>query len=119
MWTPKQKRDKEIPYRGEAPQEYPKRRRQLRNLKAEKRTNIVTLLIVFIFLTTIALCIIFNPYNSNNSNKLEQGILAFIFVLILMTPIASGLLSINKFRKGQDVDLSKRAKKEKDKNIED
>ena len=106
MWTPEQKTDKEIPHRGESPRKHPKRRRQIRNLKAEKRANIITIIGVFIFIITISACFIFNPYNNNDSNKLGQSIIVLIFALILIVPIASGLFSVNKFRKGRDVDIS-------------
>ena len=78
MWTPEQKRDKEIPHRGGPARKYPKRRRQVRNLKAEKRTNIITLIGVFIFIMAFFACLIFNPYGNNESNKLNQSIIALI-----------------------------------------
>jgi hypothetical protein len=107
MWNPEQKRDKEIPHRGELSRQYPKRWRQIRNLKSEKRANILTLLGVFAFLVAIPICLIFNPHNGNNSNRLGQIVSIFIIALILIMPIASGLFSVNKFRKGHDIDVSK------------
>ena len=118
MWTPQQKKDKEIPHRGEPPRKYPKRRRQFRNLNAEKRANIITLLGIFVFITAIPICLIFNPYNGNNSNGPTQVIIVFIFTLILIIAIAHGLLSVNKFRKGRDVDISSEVDEDKDKKLE-
>ena len=107
MWTPKQKRDKEIPDRGETPRKYPKLRRQIRNVKAEKRETIITILIAFVILVAIPICIIFNPYNSN-TDRSNQTIIVFIFALIVIIPIAAGLFSVNRFRKGHDIDISEK-----------
>jgi hypothetical protein len=63
-------------------------------------------------------CIIFNPSNAN-PNKLRQGIIIFIFTLILILPIVAGFSSVNKFRKGYDVDISKEAEQANDSQPED
>jgi len=58
----------------------------------------------------ISTCILFSPSN-NNSDKLKQSIIVFIFTLILVMPIVAGFSSVNKFRKGYDVDASEESEK--------
>lgn len=72
----------------------------------------LTIVGILVFLTAIPLCIIFNPYSANNSNKLAQVIIVFVFALILVIPIVAGLLSVNKFRKGYDIDVSDTTEKD-------
>jgi len=118
MWPTRQKKDKEIPYRGQPEPKYPKRRRQLRNIKAERRENLITILIIFVLMAVVFSCIIFNP-NNTNPDKLKQAIIVFIFTLILAIPIVIGLSSVNKFRKGYDIDTSEESETDGEKQIED
>jgi hypothetical protein len=97
---------REIPYRGEPQPKYPKRRMRGRDLKSEKRANILTISIIFILMVIVFGCIIFSPNGNSDSDKLRQGIIALIITLILIVPIAAGLSSVNKFRKGYDIDIS-------------
>ena len=110
---------REIPYRGEPQPKYPKRRLRVRDLKAEKRANILTISIIFILMTIVFGCIIFSPNGNNDSDKLRQGIAALIITLILIVPIAAGLTSVNKFRKGYDIDVSDEDDKDDDSKSED
>ena len=107
-----------LPYRGEPRPKFPKRRRQLRNLKAEKRANILTISIIFILMAVVLSCLMFSPNGNGNSDKLRQGILVLVITLILIIPIAAGLSSVNKFRKGYDVDVSDEAEKDDDEQSE-
>ena len=111
MWPSGWKRH-HIPYRGEPQPKYPKRRRRVRDLKAEKRANILTMSIIFGY-------IIFSPNGNNDSDKLRQGIAVLIITLILIMPIAAGLSSVNKFRKGYDIDVSDEDDKDDDSKSED
>ena len=118
MWPPGWKRH-HLPYRGEPRPKFPKRRRQVRDLKAEKRANILTISIIFIFMAVVFGCIIFSPNGNSDSDKLRQGIIVLVIMLILIIPIAAGLSSVNKFRKGYDVDVSDEPKKDDDEQLED
>ena len=110
---------REIPYRGEPQPKYPKRRMRGRDLKAEKRANILTISIIFILMAIVFGCIIFSPNGNNDSDKLRQGIVVLVITLILIITIASGLSSVNKFRKGYDVDVSDEAEKDDNNKSED
>jgi hypothetical protein len=118
MWPSGWKRH-HLPYRGEPQPKFPKRRRQVRDLKAEKRANILTISIIFILMAIVFGCIIFNPNGNNDSDKLRQGIAVLVITLILIVPIAAGLSSVNKFRKGYDVDVSEEAEKDDNNKSED
>ena len=111
MWPSEWKRH-HLPYRGEPQPKFPKRRRQLRDLKAEKRANILTISIIFLLMAVVFGCIIFSPNGNSDSDKLRQGIIALVIMLILIIPIAAGLSSVNKFRKGYDIDVSEEAEKD-------
>ena len=110
---------REIPYRGEPQPKYPKRRIRVRDLKAEKRVNILTISIIFILTAVVFGCIIFSPNGNSDSDKLRQGIVVLVITLILIVPIASGLSSVNKFRKGYDFDVSDEAEKDDNNKLED
>ena len=118
MWPSGWKRH-HLPYRGEPRPKFPKRRRQVRDLKAEKRANILTISIIFILMAIVFGCIIFSPNGNNDSDKLRQGIVALVITLILIIPVAAGLSSVNKFRKGYDVDVSDEAEKDNGSKSED
>jgi len=64
-------------------------------------------------------CIIFGPNGNNDTDKLRQGIVVLVIMLVLIIPIAAGLSSVNKFRKGYDVDVSDEPKKDDDEQLED
>jgi len=110
---------REIPYRGEPQPKYPKRRMRGRDLKSEKRANILTISIIFILMAIVFGCIIFSPNGNSDSDKLRQGIIFLVITLILIIPIAAGLSSVNKFRKGYDVDVSDEDDKDDDTKSED
>ena len=118
MWPSGWKRH-HLPYRGEPQPKFPKRRRQVRDLKAEKRANMLTISIIFILMAVVFSCIIFSPNGNSDQDKLRQGIIALVITLILTIPIAAGLSSVNKFRKGYDVDVSDEAEKDDDEQSED
>lgn len=107
MWPSGWKRHR-IPYRGEPEPKLPKRRKQIRNLRFEKRENVITISIIIVLMIIVFGCVILNSSNTN-PNKLKQAIIVFIFTLMLILPIAAGFSSINKFRKGYDIDVSKKS----------
>ena len=107
-----------LPYRGEPKQKYPKRRRQLRNLKGERREMAFTLVVILI-LTALVLGFILVTPSDGQTNKFAASIVVLIVASILMIAILSGITSVNKFRKGYDVDISDEAEKEKDNGSED
>ena len=117
MWPTGWKRHR-LPYRGEPKPKFPKRRRPARDLKAEKRANILTISTIFILMAIVFGCIIFNPNGNSDQDKLRQGIIVLVIMLILIIPIAAGLSSVNKFRKGYDFDVSEEAEKDDDKSEE-
>ena len=118
MWPTGWKRHR-LPYRGEPKPKFPKRRRPARDLKAEKRANILTISTIFILMAIVFGCIIFNPNGNSDQDKLRQGIIVLVIMLILIIPIAAGLSSVNKFRKGYDFDVSEEAEKDDDEYSED
>jgi hypothetical protein len=117
MWPSGWKRHR-IPYRGEPQPKFAKRRKQFRNLRNEKRENITTILVIVIIMAVIFGCIIFNPSNAN-PNKLRQGIIVFIFTLVLIASIVAGISSVSKFRKDYDIDTSPELEKANDRQSED
>ena len=64
-------------------------------------------------------CIIFSPNGNNDPDRLRQGIVALVIMLILIIPIAAGLSSVNKFRKGYDVDISEESEKDANEQLQD
>ena len=117
MWPSGWKRH-HLPYRGEPKPKYPKRRRQLRNLKAERRQIAITLLVIFILTAFVLSIVLLSPVDESR-NKFAASIVVLIVASILTIAILSGITSLNKFRKGYDVDISDEPEKGKDKQSED
>jgi hypothetical protein len=117
MWHSGWKRH-HLPYRGEPKPKYPKRRRQLRNLKAERRQIAITLLVIFI-LTAFVLSLVLLSSVDESRNKFAASIVVLVVASILTIAILSGITSVNKFRKGYDVDISDEREKEKDQQSKD
>ncbi|MFT3890138.1 MAG: hypothetical protein QM730_00755 [Anaerolineales bacterium] len=110
MWTPEQKRNKEIPYRGGPSRKYPRRQRQVRNLKEEKKRKIWTILISLAILIAIFAFVLLNS-TSSSDQKATQIIVFLVLLFVFIAPLLAGLSSINKFRKGYDVDVSEKENK--------
>ena len=117
MWTPEQKRNKEIPYRGEPSRKYPRRQKQVRNLREEKQRKNWTILITLAILIAIFIFVLLNS-TSNSEQKVTQIIVFLVLSFVFIAPLSSGLSSINKFRKGYDADISRKGK-DLDKEIND
>ena len=118
MWPSGHRKDKEIPYRGEPVRKYLKRGRQFRNLRDEKREIAIT---IFIILTVAALIILFinTAPSSNSANTLKSSLVILAFFVFIILAVISGYKSVNKFRKGYDIDASKEESSENhDKEIE-
>ena len=117
MWPSGWKRN-HLPYRGEPKPKSPKRRRQLRNLKAERKQIAITLLVIFI-LTTFVLSLVLLSSVDESRNKFAASLVVLVVASILTITILSGITSVNKFREGYDVDISDEREKEKDKQSKD
>jgi choline-glycine betaine transporter len=109
---------KELPYRGSGEPKGSKPRRQFRNLKKEKQENILTVFGLLILLGLLFSCLAFAP-GINDAHKSATKIVAIPFIIAFLAAIISAIKSINKFRKGYDVDISDEAEKEKDNRSED
>ena len=112
MWPSGWKRH-HIPYRGEPQSKFPKRRRQFRNLQGERRQIAITLLVIFI-ITALALSLVLFIPDNESINKFAASIVILIVSSILTIAILSGITSVNKFRKGYDVDISEESEKDKE-----
>lgn len=108
----------DLPYRGEPPVEFPKRKKQIRNLKAEERKRYIILLVLFMLSLLVLFSFINSFQSSHDPNTLGFGIATFLVLLTLILAVNNGFRSVNKFRKGYDIDISHR-KKKKDKNPPD
>lgn len=103
---------KELPYRGDGQPRNRKPRKRFRNLKKEKRENIVSILVIVVFFSIPLGLFIFgqSPYDSSGTSRIGS----LIAIALLMLVLIIGILSISKFRKGYDVDISAETKKEDD-----
>ncbi len=97
---------KEVPYKGEPEPKFPKPRRQFRNLRKEMWENMITILVIVILCSLFFAFLALDP-TMNNVYKSSAAIIAIPFILIFVTGVAFGLKSINRFRKGIDIDTSK------------
>jgi hypothetical protein len=112
MWPSGWKRH-HLPYRGEPQPKFPKRRRQFRNLKGERR-EVARTLAVILALTMLVLGFILLTPSDGQTNKFAASIVVLIVASILTIAILQGITSVNKFRKGYDVDVSEEPEKDKD-----
>ena len=85
---------------------------------AEKREVAITLFIIFVITAFILSIVLFSPADESK-NKITSSIVVLIVASIFTITILSGITSVNKFRKGYDVDISDEVEKEKDKQSED
>ena len=108
---------KELPYRGDGESKNKKPRRRFVNMKRNRRETIVSMLIVFILFSVPFGCILMfgQSPNGNDSTKTGSAVILVIFILTFMV----GIASINKFRKGYDIDVSDEAEKDDDEQSED
>jgi hypothetical protein len=107
-----------LPYRGEPQPKLPKRRRQIRDLKTERRKASTTIfLIVFVGLLISGFAIFISA--DSTTEFLQRGLIVLVFLLPLVFAINSGFKSVNKFRKGYDIDISGESESENSKQPED
>jgi len=117
MWPSGWKRH-HLPYRGKPRPKYLKRRRQFRNLKVGRRQIAITLLVIFIFTAFVLSLVLFGP-TDDSTNKFAASIVVLIVASILTIAILNGMASVNKFRKGYDVDISEESEDDDGKQSED
>ncbi len=99
----------EPPYRGDGEPKAPKRKRRFVNVKKERRQIAKTILGIIILSAIFFGYVMTDPTTPyDNSIKIAAVVIVIIVVLIFV----AGILSLNKFRKGYDVDISD--EKEKD-----
>ncbi len=106
------------PYRGQPRPKYPKPKKQIINFKAEKRVRILILGISILVMALIFRMLLFLYYASPNNIILSVMIGILILFLLVTFAIADGLKSINKFRKGYDIDVSRESEKKDSKQPE-
>jgi hypothetical protein len=104
------KKWKELPYRGESQPKYPRRKRQSRNLKKERRKNLILIAGVAGIITLGIGFIAMHP-TLDRAEKLTGIIAILVVALPFAIAIISGMMSINRFRKGYDIDISEVSKR--------
>ncbi|MBI5297118.1 MAG: prepilin peptidase [Chloroflexi bacterium] len=94
-----------VPYRGEPQRKYPKPRRQVRNLRRERWLDWLSMGIPLF--ATIAL-IVFGVVFHRDMEVIALGIIfsGAIFGLTVTASIHDAAKSINRFRRGYDIDIS-------------
>lgn len=65
----------------------------------------MTILITLAILITIFAFVLLNS-TSSSEQKVRQIVVFLILLFVFISPVLSGLSSINKFRKGYDIDVS-------------
>ena len=100
-----------LPYRGEPQPKFPKRRRQFRNLRTERREGATT---IFLIILVVVLIIGFAIFNSSDSTTefLQRSLIVLVFISPVILAIINGFKSVNKFRKGYDIDVSNETEKD-------
>jgi hypothetical protein len=102
-----------VPYRGDGQPRYSKPRRRFVNLKEERWETALSILFFIVFVSCGLGSAIFSTSPGENNTT---DIAALVIGAILILTFIVGMLSLNKFRKGYDVDISERAQKDDDNN---
>ena len=96
---------------GESVPEYPKRKKRIRNLRQEKTTRFLILGICILIMSALFGIMLFSLRTNSTDYTVAfvtgHAILMFLFITMA---IADGLKSVNRFRKGYDIDISGEAK---------
>jgi hypothetical protein len=100
------------PYRGQPRPKYPKPKKQIRDLKIEKKSKIFVIGVSILIFGALFRIFLSLYYTSPNAITLSLMIGVAILFLVITIAIADGLESINKFRRGYDIDVSMESKKE-------
>ncbi|HEX2994244.1 MAG TPA: hypothetical protein VHP14_05450 [Anaerolineales bacterium] len=87
--------------------DYPKPQKRVRNLRQEKLTRFLILGICILIMITL-LGIIVSSLQTNSDDYTVAFVTGFAILLLLCITIAiaDGLKSINRFRRGYDIDIS-------------
>jgi hypothetical protein len=92
---------KEVPFRGDGKSSNKPRRRFV-NIKSNRRETIVSILIVLgLFVIPFGCLFIFGQAPSDNGTELGGAVIGLLFLLIF----SIGIASINKIRKGYDIEI--------------
>lgn len=108
---------KELPYRGQGESSTHKRSKQFRNLRKERQENIRTILIISTIASLIVIGMIFNP-DLEKQMRDGGGIILLFVVITLVTGFVRGIFTINKFKRGYDIDTSDEVEENKKKKSE-
>ena len=101
-----------LPYRGDGfPTNFKAHRRYI-NLKKLKWTLAKTIATIIAILAALTFIILQVSSNSYNNDKTYIVVLVIIWLIALM--VITGILDLNKFRKGYDIDISSRAETDDD-----
>ena len=108
---------KEVPFRGDGNSKNIRPRRRFINIRRNRREAIVSMLIVFaIFVIPFGCLFLFGQSpNGNDTTETAGIIIVMVFVLIFMV----GIASINKFRRGYDIEVPDELEDQKDKQPEE
>lgn len=107
------------PYRGQPRPKYPRPKKQIRDLKLEKRQKTV-IFGIGILIASLLLRFTFSIYRTYHDSLLF-AVMGMIFILFLfvLAAVLDGFASINKFRRGYDIDVSGEAEHEADRRTDD
>lgn len=101
-----------LPYRGDGfPTNFKPRRRYV-NLRKLKWSLAKTISTIIATLATLTFVVLLANSNSYNNDKTYIAALVIIWFIALM--VIAGILDLNKFRKGYDVDISNRTEIDED-----
>ena len=95
-----------IPYRGEVWPNYPEPRRQIRNLRGEKKHNVFTAAVLFIFSFIVLGAGVMDFLHEHSGTALFIFIVVFSILITFSLSALDGMRSINKFRPGYDINIS-------------
>src|SRR5687767_7911088 len=100
------------PYRGQPRPKYPRSKKQIRNLKLEKKQKIL-IIAISVLILVLLFPILLWVYYANPNNYALAGMIGLILLFFFGTfAIADGLRSVNRFRKGYDIDISGESEKD-------
>jgi uncharacterized membrane protein YhaH (DUF805 family) len=101
------------PYRGQPRPKYPKPKKQTRNLRREKiEAMLVFIRILFFLIVIFGIIITLITEDFRATERSGVYVISLLAIIIIALFITKGIFSINKFRRGYDIDTSSWEEKE-------
>jgi len=94
---------KELPHRGDGKPKDTKPRKRYINLKKRRRETAKSVLLVIVLFTILFSGVVFSP---DITYDVTIKLAAFFIILVFIVTLVVGIIVLNKFRKGYDVDIS-------------